>query len=233
MEILLLCVLVMLAVLTFILWEPIVDIRRLRGAVAQPIGALPSAGPAKVAGRASGSALLSPIAEAHCVLWQIEVQEYRNSGKSGRWVTVYKQTSQPPITIDDGTGRVWAIPDGAKLVLQDDLQAGRGLFERMSPSVEAAIERLGVPLRGWLGFARTLRVRERRITAGEQVFALGLVEPAAGQLRLCSTGGAPLILADRAEQELLWSLYRRVGLIGGAGLAVTLLLASLFSQLWP
>lgn len=233
MATLLIIIAVMLAVLAFVLWEPIVDIRRLRGTLALPVAALPSTGPAKAAGRAGGSALVSPIAEAPCVLWQVEVQEYRGSGKTGRWVTVYKQTSQAPITIDDGTGRVWALPAGAKLVLEDDLRAGRGLFERMSPSAEAAVERLGIPLRGWLGFRRSLRVRERRIAAGEPVFALGLAEPAAGQLRLCSTGGAPLILADRAEQELLWSLYCRVGLIGGAGLAVAMLLASLVPRIWP
>jgi hypothetical protein len=233
MAILLLIVLGTLVVLTFVLWEPIADIRRLRGTPALPIAALPSAGPAKAAGRAGGSALLSPIADAPCVLWQVEVQEYRSSGKTGRWVTVLQQCSQAPITIDDGTGRVWAIPAGAKLVLADDLRAGRGLFERMPPTVEAAIERLGVPLRGWLGFRRSLRVRERRIMAGEPVFALGLAEPAAGQLRLCSTSDAPLILADRAEQELLQRLYGRVALTGGAGLAVAVLLASLLARLWP
>src|SRR5262245_15137336 len=103
MGIVLLIVAVVLAVLAFVLWEPIADIRRLRGTPALPIAALSSAGSAKAAGRAGGSALLSPIADAPCVLWQVEVQEYRSSGKSGRWVTVYKQSSQAPITIDDGT----------------------------------------------------------------------------------------------------------------------------------
>jgi hypothetical protein len=95
-------------------------------------------------------------------------------------------------------------------VLDDDLRATRGLFGTMTPQIEAALERMGIPLRGVFGVQRALRVRERLIAPGEQIFALGLAEEAAGQLRLCSTQDAPLILADRSERALLSSLYWQV-----------------------
>jgi len=205
-----LILLVVLAAFGFILLKPLTQIIRLRRQPTLPIGAVPHRGQVEVVGRASGNVVLSPISDTPCVLWQAEVQEYRGSGKSGHWVTILKRTSSQPIEIADGTGCVWAVPSGAELVLGDDLRAGYGLFGTMTPQIEAAVERMGVPLRGMLGFKRRLRVRERRIVPGEQIFALGLAEEAAGELRLCSTHDAPLILSDRSEQALLTALYREV-----------------------
>jgi E3 Ubiquitin ligase len=211
MDFLLLILLAVLAAFGFILLKPLAQIIRIRRVPTLPIAALPTTGQAEVVGHAGGSVVLSPISDTPCVLWQVEVQEYRGSGKNGRWVTILKQTSGPPIEIDDGTGRVWAVPAGADLVLDDDLRASRGLFGTMTPQIEAALERMGIPLRGVFGMQRALRVRERLIAPGEQIFALGLAEEAAGQLRLCSTQDAPLILADRSEHALLSSLYWQVG----------------------
>ena len=207
--------LVLLLVLTafgYVLFAPLRQIVQFRRIPMLPIAALPKSGQVKAMGRAGGSLIRSPILDTPCVLWQLEVQEYRGSGKNGQWVTLLKQASSPPIEIDDGTGRVWAVPSGAELVLDDDLRAAHGLFGNMTPQIEAAVERLGVSLRGVLGFRRSLRVRERLIVPGEQIFALGLAEEAAGQLRLCSTHDAPLILSDRSEQALLRRLYREVAI---------------------
>ncbi len=231
MNMLLLILLAVLAGFAFVLWEPLRTIWRLRSAQATPIGALPESGPAKAAGRASGSALASPITEATCVLWQLEVQEYRSNGKSGRWVTILGQISSAPVMLDDGTGRVAVIPSGAKLVLGDDFAAGGRMFERMPPNIEAALERMGVPLRGVFGFKRRLRVRERWIAAGEQVFALGLAERAGGELRLCSTANAPLILADREEAALLGRQYQQVAITLAFALVAVAVVGFFISQI--
>jgi hypothetical protein len=211
MDFLLLILLAVLAAFGFVLLKPLAQIIRIRRVPTLPIATLPTTGQVEVVGRAGGRVVPSPISDTPCVLWQVEVQEYRGSGKNGRWVTILKQISGPPVEIDDGTGRIWAVPAGAELVLDDDLQATRGLFGTMTPQIEAALERMGIPLRGVFGVRRVLRVRERLIAPGEQIFALGLAEEAAGQLRLCSTQDAPLILADRSERALLNSLYWQVG----------------------
>jgi hypothetical protein len=106
---------------------------------------------------------------------------------------------------------LWAVVAGAELILDDDLRAAHGLWGTMTPQIEAALERMGIPLRGVLGMKRVLRVRERLIVPGEPIFALGLAERAAGQLRLCSTQAAPLIVANRSERKLLRNLYWQVG----------------------
>lgn len=212
MDFLLLILLAVLAAFGFILLQPIRQIIRLRRVPTLPIGVLPHRGQVEAVGRASGSIVLSPSSDTPCVLWQVEVQEYRGSGKSGHWVTILKRTSSQPIEIADGTERVWTVPSDAELVLNDDLRAAHGLFGTMTPQIEAAVERMGVPLRSAMGFKRSVRVHERRIVPGEPIFALGLAEEAAGQLRLCSTHDAPLILSDRSEQALLHALYRDVAI---------------------
>lgn len=206
-----LILLVVLAIAAAVLLRPLAQIRRIRRLATVPIGMLPLDGPAEVTGSAGGVELRSPLAGALCVLWQVEVQEYRSSGKSGHWVTVFARASDEPFEIDDGTGHVRVLPAGAQLTLEDDVRQSRGLLQRLSPEIEVALERLGVPLHGFLGLRRTLRVRERYVAPGEQVFALGYVEHIGERPALRSIPDAPLILADRSEQALLGGLYRRVG----------------------
>jgi hypothetical protein len=233
MEFLYLILVAVLAAFGFILLKPLRQIIRIRRVPTLPIAAVPTTGQVEVVGRAGGSALLSPISDTACVLWHVEVQEYRGSGRSGRWVTILKQTSGPSIEIDDGTGRILVVPAGAELVLDDDLRASRGLFGNMTPQVAAALERMGISLRGVLGMKRALRAREQLILPGEQIYALGLAEVAAGQLRLCSTEDMPLLLADRSEHVLLRNLYWQVG-ISVLGAVMTLgFIGWLIGGSWP
>jgi hypothetical protein len=222
-----------LAAFGFILLKPLRQIIRIRRIPTLPIAAVPTTGQVEVVGRAGGSILLSPISDTACVLWHVEVQEYRGSGKSGHWATILKQTSGQPIEIDDGTGRLLAVPADAELVLDDDLRAARGLFGNMTPQVAAALERMGVSLHGVLGMKRALRVREQLILPGEQIYALGLAEVAAGQLRLCSTGDMPLLLADRSEHDLLRNLYRQVGISVFCALVALGFIGWLMAVVWP
>lgn len=204
--------LLVLAISALMLIRPIGQIIRIRRVPTTPVGLLPDAGPAEVFGRAAGGTRASPLAQAPCLFWQVEVQEYRSNGKSGHWATIFRQASTEPFAIDDGTGGVEVFPEGASLTLVDDVRASRGLFGNMSDEMLAAIERLGVSPTGFLGFGRRLRVFERRLEPGEQVYALGYVERIAGRPVLRSVPDAPLLLADRSEKDVLAALYARVGL---------------------
>jgi hypothetical protein len=204
--------LVVVAISVVMLLRPLGQIIRIRRVATAPVGALADAGPAEVFGRADGDAQPSPIGQAPCVFWQVEVQEYRSTGKSGHWRTIFRQASIEPFAIDDDTGRVQVLPAGAELTLVDDVRASRGLFGNMTEEMLAALERMGIPTTGFLGFNRRLRVFERRIEPGEQVYALGYVERMGGQPLIRSVPDAPLLLADRSERELLLSLYARVAI---------------------
>src|SRR5436190_22710252 len=117
MDFLLLILLAVLAAFGFILLKPLAQIIRIRRVPTLPIAALPTTGQVEVIGRAGGRVVPSPISDTPCVLWQVEVQEYRGSSHNRRWVTIRKQTSGQPIEIDDGTGRIRAVLAGAELVL--------------------------------------------------------------------------------------------------------------------
>jgi len=212
--------LVVLLVAGALMLRPIGQILRIRRAPTVPVGMLPDSGPAEIYGRAAGDTRPSPLAQAPCLFWQIEVQEYRSSGKSGHWRTIFRQASTEPFAIDDGTGSVQVLPEGASLTLVDDLRATRGLFGNMTDDLLAAIERLGVQTSGFLGFQRRLRVFERHILPGEQVYALGYVERLGAGPLIRSIPDAPLLLADRSEKGVLHSLYARVGLAALVPVAV-------------
>lgn len=225
-----LVVLAMVAVAAALALRPIGQIMRIRRVPTAPVGMLPDTGPAEVFGRAAGETHASPIGQAACLFWQVEVQEYRSSGKSGHWATIVRQASTEPFEIDDGTGRIAVLPSGAELTLVDDLRASRGLFGTMTDEMLESLERIGVATRGFLGFQRRLRVFERHITPDEQVYALGYVERIGGRPLLRSIPDAPLLLADRSEKDLLLSLYTRVGLIALApALAIGVLLVLLLA----
>ena len=86
MALLLIVLLAVLMAFAFILSKPIGQIMRMRRVPTLPIAALPNGVEAEVVGRAGGRVDSSPISETPCVLWQVEVQEYRGSGKSGHWM---------------------------------------------------------------------------------------------------------------------------------------------------
>ena len=68
-----------------------------------------------------GEALLvSPINRIECVFYRTTIQEWKGSGKSGRWETAHQEASQDPIYIEDGTGRARILPQSATTEFEKD-----------------------------------------------------------------------------------------------------------------
>jgi hypothetical protein len=199
--------------------------RRIQRIPVSTVALLPGSGQAAVTGNASGAQLSSPFAAIPCVFWSIEVQEYRSNGRSGSWRTVLARTSDAPLVLDDGTGRVQIEPAGAALFLQDRFAAQQGMFGGLNQNTLDALERLGVRTRTWLSTSRRLRIRERQIRHGERVFALGEIARASAQAALASTPDAPLLLSDRDAPALARDLTMRM--LGLLALPLLLLLAAL------
>ncbi len=67
-------------------------------------------GRVEVAGKAgpgpSGTRVVSPITAQTCVWWSVEVEEETGSGKDKSWKTRHQATSEPAITVDDGSGPI-------------------------------------------------------------------------------------------------------------------------------
>ena len=54
----------------------------------------------------SGTRVVSPITAETCVWWSVEVEEETGSGKDKSWKTRHKVTSDPAISVDDGSGPI-------------------------------------------------------------------------------------------------------------------------------
>jgi len=185
------------------------------------IGALPNEGLVEIAGKVGGKIINSPITQSACVLWQIEVEERRRSGKGGtHWSTIYKKLSEESFEVSDGTGRIQVLPDPkSELILNSDVLASNTSYEYDS-RIQSALENLGIKTTGFLGFNRTLRVNERVIETGEQVYIHGHVNYDNGIKTIVTGRGAPLIISDQSEKSVLRALSWRVA---GAGFFTALI----------
>ena len=192
-----------------LLVRPVAQIIRLSRTPTTAIGLLPSSGEVEIAGYAEGATITSPIAGAPVVFWQVEVQELRSTGKSAHWKTVFKQVSTQPFRVTDGTGSVEVAPVEAQVIVANAVQESSHIFSQLSPDITSRLEQLGIQLRSFMGFRKRLRVFERHLVAGQDVFVLGSVEHIGADTVVRSKPGAPLIVADRTEQEILRSLYLR------------------------
>ena len=154
----------------------------------------------------------SSITNTDCAFYEVEIEE-RRGGRNPHWVTLKKMTSPQPFEVQDETSRIGVQPEGASLVIKNDFQKSPGLFTPLDPPILEAVERLGVETTGALKMRKTLRVTERRIEPGEDIFVLGQIKMVEGRRQIAAIDRDSLIIADRGEQPLLHSLYIRVALL--------------------
>ncbi|RJP53575.1 MAG: hypothetical protein C4557_04540 [Anaerolineaceae bacterium] len=180
----------------------------------------------EIVGKAdSRTTLHSPITKTPCVLWQVVVMEKRSSGRSSRWVTVYSNTSTEPFDVYDVTGRIRVQPSHRmELILRDDVKKSSGLFTSLDEQTAAALNEMGVSSKGGLlNLNKNMRVHERFIEQGDQVYVLGRTSLSQG-VRAMDGENYPLIVSDQSELRLLGRFFWRVignaliGLVIGAAL---------------
>lgn len=204
----------------------IAQIRRIRRAPVGNVSLLPATGPAALDGTAHGATLTSPFTGVPCVFWNIEIQEYRSTGRSGSWRIILNRSSDAPLLLDDGTGRVQVDPSGATLTLFDRWSTQQRFFGSLNRATLDTLEHLNVKTRTWLGTNRVLRIYERHIRDGERVFVLGTLARVGEQSVLISAPKTPLLLSDRDRATLKQHLSIRVlGLISLPVLLLLLLVA--------
>jgi hypothetical protein len=179
----------------------------------------------EVVGKAdSQTTLHSPITKTPCVLWQVEVMEKRRSGRSSRWVTVYSNASTAPFDVYDVTGRIRIQPSPRlELLLRDDVKKSSGLFTSLDEQTQAALSEMGISSKGLMNFNKNMRVHERFLEQGDQVYVLGRTSLNQGA-RVMDGENHPLIVSDQSELRLLgrflWQVIGSVllGMIIGAAL---------------
>ncbi len=171
------------------------------------ISALPAEGPVEVMGKVGEKTILSPITKTACAAYMLEVQQYKRSRNSAGWRTISKKRSQEPFDIDDETGVLQIDPSGADLMV-----SGESFDDTLDAEQRSALEDLGIKTTGFFGTEKTLRVIEHLVLPQQQIYAIGKIQPGFGKKVIAGDGNVPLIVSDRSERDVLFTLYKRVGL---------------------
>jgi len=165
----------------------------------------------------SGTILQSPITKTPCVLWNVSVMERRGSGKHSHWVTVFYRTSAEPFYISDGTGKLPIDPSQPmELILREDTKKSSGVFASLDEQVETALHELGVDTKGFLNFNKNMRIHERFIERGDDIYVIG--KKTYGNPAVAMGGDSPLIVSDYSERQLLGRFFWQI--VGKAFLGI-------------
>jgi hypothetical protein len=194
------------------------------------IASLPADEQVEIVGKADGAASLqSPITKTPCVLWQIAVSERRSSGKSSHWVVVFSRSSTEPFDVYDGTGRLRVHPGPQmELHLRDDVNKSSGLFYSLDEQTQTTLNEMGVDTKGFLNLNKAMRVQERYVEPGDQVYLLGRTSLSSGTRMMDSE--SPLIVSDRSELQLLGRFSGRVIVNAVIGVIIGVMLTLYFSS---
>lgn len=195
------------------------------------IASIPADEHVEIVGTADGETTLhSPITKTPCVLWQVEVSERRSSGKSSRWVTVHSATSTAPFDVYDGTGRMRVDPGrGVELLLRVDVKKSSGIFSSLDEQTQTALNEMGLDTKGFLNLNRTLRVLERYVERGDQVYLLGKTSSKLGA-RVMDGEESPLIVSDRSELGVLGKFTWQIIINALIGIVVGVMLSLYFTD---
>jgi hypothetical protein len=90
------------------------------------------------------------------------------------------------------------------------------VFTSLDEQTQATLQAFGVDTKGFLNLNRTLRVQERYIEQGDQIYLLGKTFSHSGT-RVMDSEDSPLMVSDRSELALLGKFIWQVignGLLG-------------------
>ncbi|MCM2324447.1 MAG: E3 ubiquitin ligase family protein [Oligoflexia bacterium] len=136
-------------------------------------------GPVELCGKALRTTpLFTPFSAVPCAYFEYKVEEYRSSGKKSRWVTIRSGNSKDQeFAIEDETGRVRILPQGAEVMIPRDQVFQNGLGSSLPPNAQAFLEGHGLSTTGLLGFGRRLRLTEAFIAEGDPLYVFGTAMP--------------------------------------------------------
>ena len=191
-------------------------------------------GPAELCGHAvPQKPLQSPIEQLPCVYWRYKVEEWRRSGKQSSWVTIDSGEERVPFYLEDETGKILIVPNGATIDIPKDLQVEPPNFPlrtELPPCIFEFAAQKGIELDGV--FTPKKRFTEWMIAPGDPLFVFGTVVAPEGEPAEPTKIGDRIVCLDRAgefffiadksarevETEFAWKAAG--GIFGGALLAV-------------
>jgi len=193
-------------------YRALLKIIRIRRTSTYRINKLPMKGQVIVVGKAEGKNTKNLLKRTDCSLWQIVVEGYGTGYNTRRpqWTTIYSQMSQEPFELSDETGRIQIYPANAQLILYDDINKSGSFFHPLPARIRRAVEELGVPTIDAPGIDKKLRVHERIIDPGDEIYIFGEVIYENDTKVIKSEGKLPFIISDHKEFDVTNTLFTQI-----------------------
>jgi len=132
-------------------------------------------GMVELIGKAKKKAILhSPIMNWDCVFFQYKIERYEKHGKSSHWRTIMQGNSGlMPFYLEDATGKVLVLPQGAQTILPEDFKYETHSFSDIPKNLESFMSKNAISYKSIFGFKHRLRFREWIIQENDPVYVLG------------------------------------------------------------
>lgn len=152
----------------------------------------------------SGEPHTAPFSEKPVAFYRARVEQYRRRGRSSRWVTIHDEISSEAFWLEDETGRVLVLPEGAELNLPSDYHR-RFNGSRLPAHLESYLDGVGIAPRSF-GFGKSLRFTEWHIGAGQPFYLHGLAQEHPGLRGLKRERTNEILRAVRSDPERMAAL---------------------------
>jgi hypothetical protein len=144
-------------------------LRSLKGKELKQIGNFSDGDNGKIIGKVvfAGETLYAPLSKRQCVFYHLIVEEYRSTGKTYSWVTIFEEEGYGDVVVSDGTGYAIIAVDKSMNYLVPDSNYTSRSFNTMKPELKQILARHNVDPTGFLGFSKSLRCSEGILEKGE------------------------------------------------------------------
>lgn len=168
-------IMILIAVLAIYFSKKAVIRRAIRNTPHKPIREFQEGDMGKIIGKIvfAGQTLLAPLTGRPCAAYQVEIQEWKRSGKRHRWVTVITEEKKGDIIINDGTQHAWIEHEGLHFYLMQDGNFSSGAGNDAAPHLEAYLSAHGRNSTNFFGWNRSIRYREGILEENELLAVVG------------------------------------------------------------
>lgn len=159
----------------------------------------------KIAGRLAYAEepLIAPLSGRPCACWEVVVEEYKSSGKSGSWREIIRDQECLTFFIEDDSGKALVVDQVPRVAIDKDSHHRSGTFNDATEELSAFLHEHGHESVGMFGFNRRMRYKEGVLEEGEEVAVMGLARREADPSGSGRSGGyreAPTIVIIDAPE---------------------------------
>lgn len=184
-------------------------------------------GPLEVTGPAAPTADSTPftaaVSRTTCLVCKIQAERYETDQHGGSWSTIESRTTVRPFIVESPVGDIRVEPDGANLVLDEEIVASVGGGEEATGYTAAFFDAVGVKRRAGsldvgvtdIGYGDKYRVREARVDVDENVYVAGHART--DDRTIGGYGGPDAVVREPANRSLSQRLFGFPFVIGDGG----------------